>query len=789
LAAAFTIAIPDRVRAQERERIGIATGLINRLFGTREVQRVEPTRRQPQAAAKPRPKKKKRAARAPVESREPPPQAAEVAKHPDARVVLVVGDFLAGGLAEGLATAFVENPDVRVVDRSNGSSGFVRQDFYDWADRIGELITAERPAAVVFMIGANDRQQMDVGEMREAVRSELWNEEYARRADELAKAIAARKVPFLWVGAPPFKTSKMMLDMMAFNDIYRAAAVGAGGEFVDIWDGFVDEEGSYMSNGPDLNGQPARLRANDGINFARPGKRKIAFYAERPLYKLLGIDPALQPGAGDALAVRPAYRMFGPFGPSELQERPDLDILIDPNEVGPIDPARPVALRTPGLDGGVELLGADPAPRLEARTAAERLIIEGIAPAPRTGRADQFAGAQFASASMAVRRMNIDRTLFKATVPSAPRAPAQDRAAGRAVRSDILANPQPPMPARAAPQIREDRLGDDLTAKAVPDVAGSPPPMTSPATMDKASAPGYATGDPSDRSPIRAAPVRPFKRPTSIGPEPNRAPTAVPQPEGQEIAPAEVLSEVPLASADPAAAAADAKPALPDTAPPRGPVPSLLSENVPEATAPQRSAPRKAAPMPVAELPPSRKISADLVSVSTSVTPPSSAPNAASGHQAEHAPARAVFGAPSNDQPGGGPHSRPVLSAGDLPTSAPVRSVPTATPTPSAAPAAAAVTGVQPLAGAGSESVARAGAPLAPAPPPSSANEPVEAPPAADERPGDATMPSTAPVLRTPPSTSDPAAPGSAATPPSPVPPLPRKAALPDGTVLDALDL
>ncbi len=69
-----------------------------------------------------------------------------------------------------------------------------------------------------------------------------------------------------------------------------------------------------MSTGPDLNGQPARLRANDGINLARPGKRKVAFYTEKPLYKLLGIDPTV-PAAAAAVPTRPAYRIMGPFGP------------------------------------------------------------------------------------------------------------------------------------------------------------------------------------------------------------------------------------------------------------------------------------------------------------------------------------------------------------------------------------------------------------------------------------------------------------------------------------------
>ncbi|TIT77048.1 MAG: DUF459 domain-containing protein, partial [Mesorhizobium sp.] len=70
------------------------------------------------------------------------------------RVVLVVGDFLAGGLAEGLDTAFADNPAVRIVSRSNGSSGFVRDDFYNWPVEIKSLIATEKPSVAVIMLGS-----------------------------------------------------------------------------------------------------------------------------------------------------------------------------------------------------------------------------------------------------------------------------------------------------------------------------------------------------------------------------------------------------------------------------------------------------------------------------------------------------------------------------------------------------------------------------------------------------------------------------------------------------------
>ena len=60
---------------------------------------------------------------------EPPVTAVE--KTTDARVILVVGDFLASGLAEGLNEFFANNPAIKVVDRAKGSSGFVRDDVYN----------------------------------------------------------------------------------------------------------------------------------------------------------------------------------------------------------------------------------------------------------------------------------------------------------------------------------------------------------------------------------------------------------------------------------------------------------------------------------------------------------------------------------------------------------------------------------------------------------------------------------------------------------------------------------
>lgn len=356
------------------------------LFAPRKADRIEPPAEIPQRKTRARKKKS-----APQRIAEPAPKEREaeiVEKQADARVIMVIGDFLAAGLAEGLAAAYADDPAFEVVDRTSGSSGIVRDDYFDWPKAVVELIEEEKPAAIVVMLGANDRQEMRIGEAREAPLSEAWSKQYSLRTQALAAAISERKIPFIWVGVPAFKPPKMLSDMLAFNDFYRSAAKDVGAEFVDIWDGFVDENGGYVSTGPDMNGQPVRLRSNDGINLTRAGKRKLAFFAEKPLAKLLGETDA------------PGVATLAPASVPALVAPPQVDI-------GSIKRTEPVSLRDPALDGGQELLGRVVEPKREARSPGEKLTIEGIAPDPMPGRADDFslppAAARDAETTTAIR--------------------------------------------------------------------------------------------------------------------------------------------------------------------------------------------------------------------------------------------------------------------------------------------------------------------------------------------------------------------------------------------------
>jgi hypothetical protein len=294
------------------------------------------------------------------------------------KTVLVVGDFLANGLGSGLEDAFSASPGVTLQTRGTIASGLVRPDYYDWPAKLPQMLDSLKPAAVVVMIGANDRQQMVAPGLNEKFGTDTWLLAYEERVQAFAKLVTARHIPLLWMGLPPFASDDATADILRMNQIYKSQAESVGGEFVDLWDGFTDEDGRFLITGSDINGQQVRLRTADGVNMTAAGRRKMAFYAEKPLRRLLG-DQA-SPDIVRLDTDKPAD--VGTATPAD-------DVNSDKRTV-------PISISDPELDGGSALMGAappqPPPSTAPAATPSPRaLLVEKgeVAPAP-TGRVDDF---------------------------------------------------------------------------------------------------------------------------------------------------------------------------------------------------------------------------------------------------------------------------------------------------------------------------------------------------------------------------------------------------------------
>ena len=277
--------------------------------------------------------------------------------------VVVMGDSLADQLAQGLADAFFEErPEIAIVKKTRGSSGLVRADFYDWPAQAPGLLENEKVNAIVVMLGTNDRQALRDDKGQYEIRSDRWRELYVGRVDAMIDALKPRGVQIVLVGQPPMVNPRLHADMPYINEILRERALAKGALYVDVWDGFVNENDQFITMGPALDGQTRRLRIADGVHFSRAGARKLAHYVERDLVRLFdqrgGVPFIPQDEPETAPAGRP---VAGPVLPLT-------------------QPAGPVG----------QLAGGEGQAARNGNGIAARVLVEGLPAEPVAGRADDF---------------------------------------------------------------------------------------------------------------------------------------------------------------------------------------------------------------------------------------------------------------------------------------------------------------------------------------------------------------------------------------------------------------
>jgi lysophospholipase L1-like esterase len=180
--------------------------------------------------------------------------------------------------------------------------------------------------------------------------TDKWAELYSKRIDDMIAALKTKGVPVLWVGLPAIYGTKSTGDMSYLDELYRARAERAGIVYVDIWDGFVDENGRYVTSGPDFEGQTRRLRTGDGVHFTKAGAVKMAQYVVQDLRRMMSSRavPVALPAAPENAVPKPATGQrpaVGPVVPLTADTGNDDKALIgDTGRTAPTN-SDPVALR------------------------------------------------------------------------------------------------------------------------------------------------------------------------------------------------------------------------------------------------------------------------------------------------------------------------------------------------------------------------------------------------------------------------------------------------------------
>ncbi len=197
-------------------------------------------------------------------------------------VVLVIGDEYATPLAQGLADAFAaERGGIAVIGKAESASGFGPASQFDWLGAVPALASSQEATAIVVFAGSNDLRPITDEAGKAELFDERWREIYGKRLDELLAALKNHGRPVVVVGLPPVDDNKASDRNAKLNELLKEHVEKAGLVFADVWDGFVDENGKFLTSGPAVDGQRRRLRTADGAGFTRAGGRKLAFFVDR----------------------------------------------------------------------------------------------------------------------------------------------------------------------------------------------------------------------------------------------------------------------------------------------------------------------------------------------------------------------------------------------------------------------------------------------------------------------------------------------------------------------------
>jgi uncharacterized protein len=346
-------------------------------------------------------------------SKAPPPRKLET---PPSQTVVVIGDSMADWLGYGLDENYAEQPEIGVERKIRATSGLVRYDqkneALDWPQAVKDALSNEKPNAIVVMLGLNDRvplrdkapaQPKQKGEPAQRTNrsasqasqvapadappqtaaqiesqqpvpagsydfhTDQWAALYVKRVDAMIAALKIKGVPVVWVGLPAIRGTKATSDINYLDELYRERAERAGIIYVDIWDGFIDDDGDFAMQGPDFKGQIRRLRTTDGVHFTKAGAVKLASYVDRELRR-----------------VTSSY--VAPVALPSPETTPKSGSASTKPDVGPVLP-----LTSSAGDHGSELLGGkDGSKPTTSDLTATKVLNRGeilVAPA---GRADDF---------------------------------------------------------------------------------------------------------------------------------------------------------------------------------------------------------------------------------------------------------------------------------------------------------------------------------------------------------------------------------------------------------------
>ena len=189
----------------------------------------------------------------------------------------IAGDSMAQVFGQSLVNLSEETGLVEATLDYHVSSGLSRPDYFDWPQRLIDMLVEKRPDAVVALFGANDAQDVSYKGQVLKVGSMAWRSLYQQRVAEAMDILTRSGRRVYWVGDPIMR-NRLYRDRISMMDhIYaEEAKKHPGVTYVSTWALMADEKGSYAESLKGADGAPVLMRNADGVHLTRAGGDRMA---------------------------------------------------------------------------------------------------------------------------------------------------------------------------------------------------------------------------------------------------------------------------------------------------------------------------------------------------------------------------------------------------------------------------------------------------------------------------------------------------------------------------------
>jgi hypothetical protein len=214
----------------------------------------------------------------------------------DQASLYVTGDSLSITPGESIINQALGTGVIGLLGPVDGhvATGLARPEVFNWPAYLTEVVTRDKPDAVVLTIGSNDDQTLTGDGGGQSFGSPEWITEYGRRVGGLMDALTGSgDTTLFWVGIPPMaNTERFDTKYSIINEIVESEAAKRPGKvaFVDTVPVLSAFGGGYTEYLQRDDGSLIQVRATDGIHFTREGGDLIAAEVLKTMRETFDLD-------------------------------------------------------------------------------------------------------------------------------------------------------------------------------------------------------------------------------------------------------------------------------------------------------------------------------------------------------------------------------------------------------------------------------------------------------------------------------------------------------------------